>query len=334
MDLDAYIGAHLAQWQRLEVLVGRRRLTGEEADELLDLYQRVSTHLSVLRSVSPDPQVIGYLSSLLARARVASTGARTSAWQDLRRFVTRSFPAALYRTRRWWLATMAVNLALAGLAAAWTMAHPEVYTSVLTPAEVDAFVNTDFENYYSEFPHHEFAAMVWLNNAWVAAQCIAFGVLGLPVLYILAVNTVNVGVAGALMASHDRTALFFGLILPHGLLELTAVFVAGAVGLRLFWSWVEPGEQTRGQSFAQEGRRAMGISLGLVGVLLVSGAIEGFVTPSGLPTWARVAIGVVAEALFFAYVFVVGRAAHLAGVTGDLSDRDSGVANLAPVSRV
>lgn len=81
-------------------------------------------------------------------------------------------------------------------------------------------MGTDFENYYSEFANHEFATQVWVNNAWVAALCIALGALGLPVLYLLAQNVINVGVAGALMVAHDRGALFFGLILPHGLLEL------------------------------------------------------------------------------------------------------------------
>ena len=46
--------------------------------------------------------------------------------------------------------------------------------------------------------------------------------------------------------------------------------------------------------------------------------IEAFVTPSGLPTWARVGIGLLAEAVFFAYVFVLGRAAFRRGQTGDL----------------
>jgi hypothetical protein len=59
--------------------------------------------------------------------------------------------------------------------------------------------------------------------------------------------------------------------------------------------------------------------LGLVLVLLVSGVIEAFVTPSGLPTWARIAIGVAAEVLFLAYVFVVGRRAVRSGHTGDLA---------------
>ena len=37
-------------------------------------------------------------------------------------------------------------------------------------------------------------------------------------------------------------------------------------------------------------------------MLLVSGLIEAFVTPSGLPTWARIGIGVLAELAFVAYV--------------------------------
>ena len=330
VDLDAYLMVHQRQWQRLEELSGRRRLSAAEADELLDLYQRVSTHLSVVRSASPDPSVVSYLSTVLAKARVASAGARRSTWSDVLGFFTRTFPAALYRTRWWWITTAVVSVGLAALVAWWAIENPEVYTSQMTPAEIDAYVGTDFENYYSEFPHAEFGTLVWVNNARVAALCIALGVLGLPVVLLLASNLVNVGVAAALMISYDRGALFFGLILPHGLLELTAVFVAGGIGLRLFWSWVEPGPRGRLESFAHEGRTAIAVALGLVAVLLVSGFIEGFVTPSGLPTWARIAIGVVAEAVFLAYVFVVGRAAAREGVTGDVMARDAG--DVAPVT--
>jgi uncharacterized membrane protein SpoIIM required for sporulation len=330
VDLDAYIATHVGQWRRLEELVGRRRLSGAESDELLDLYQRVSTHLSVVRSASPDPSLVSYLSALLARARHTATGSRTTTLRDVGRFFTQTFPAALYGTRRWWLATMIGSIVLAVVVGAWAVQHPEVFTQQMTRAEIDAYVNTDFEHYYSEYPHHEFATLVWTNNAWVAAQCIALGVLGLPVLFVLAQNVISVGIAGALMVSHDRGSLFFGLILPHGLLELTAIFVAAAVGLRLFWSWIEPGARTRLDALAAEGRTAAGIALGLVVVLFVSGGIEGFVTPSGLPTWARIVIGVVAEALFFAYVYVVGARAWRAGVTGDVGESDQGAT--APIA--
>jgi uncharacterized membrane protein SpoIIM required for sporulation len=324
VDLDAYVAARQAAWARLDELSRRRRLTGAESDELLDLYQRVSTDLSAVRSASPDPSVVSHLSLLLTRARLAMAGKGTSTWSDVLGFFTRTFPAALYRTRWWWISVALVNVAVIALVAWWTLRHPEVYTSQLSPAEIQAYVGTDFENYYSEFPHHEFATLVWLNNAWVAAQCIAFGVLGLPVAYVLFVNTQSVGVVAALMISHDRGSLFFGLILPHGLLELTAVFVAGAIGLRLFWSWVEPGGRTRLQAFAAEGRTAIALALGLACVLLVSGVIEGFVTPSDLPTCARIGIGVVAEIGFLTYALVLGRRAHLAGATGDVASRDAG----------
>ena len=330
MDLDAYVGARSHEWARLHELSRRRTLTGAEADEFLDLYQRTSTHLSVVRSASPDPSVVTYLSGLLARARLTTVTSSTSVPELLLRFVTRTFPAALYRLRWWWIGMAIGTLVVAFGAGLWTINHPEVYTSILSPEQINTYVNSDFANYYSEYAHHEFATQVWVNNAWVSAQAIAFGVMGLPTLWVMYDNAINLGAAGGLMISHGRADLFFGMILPHGLLELTAVFVAGATGLKLFMSWINPGARTRLQSFAREGRTAVAVALGLVGVLLVSGFIEGFVTPSPLPTWARIAIGVVVESLFLAYVFVVGRRAVAHGATGDVDITDQEAA--APVS--
>jgi uncharacterized membrane protein SpoIIM required for sporulation len=319
VDIDAYVAAHARRWHRLEELSRRRSLSGREADELVDGYQEVATHLSVVRSSAPDAALVAYLSSILAKARTRTTGTRTTSWRDGRTFLTATFPAALYRMRAWWLATTAANVALAGAMILWLLRHPGVQSSLIPPREADRLVDVDFERYYSEYAASHFAAQVWTNNAWVAALCISLGVLGFPVLVLLWSNILNVAVIGALMIDHDRGSLFFGLILPHGILELTAVFVAAGVGLRLFWAWVDPGARTRVQSVAHEGRSAAAVALGLVLVLLVSGVIEAFVTPSGLPTWARIGIGVLAEVLFLAYVFVVGRRAVRSGHTGDLA---------------
>src|SRR3954470_21251081 len=320
VDLDAYVLAHAHEWQRLEALAHRGRLSGAESDELVDLYQQVATHLSVVRTSAPDPSLVAHLSSLLAKARNKAVGTRVSSWRGFTGFFTERFPAALYRLRWWWLGCLAANVAVTGVMMLWLLDHPNVEQSLLTPAEIDQLVNNDFEGYYSEYAASHFAAQVWINNAWVTALCIAFGILGLPVIYLLFNNIVNLAIIGSLMIRHDRGQLFWGLILPHGLLELTAVFVAGGVGLRLFWSWVEPGERTRTQSIAREGRTAGTVALGLVVVLMVSGAIEAFVTPSGLPTWARVGIGVVAEICFLGYVWTFGRRAARAGETGDLEE--------------
>ena len=241
MDLDAYVAAHAAEWQRLEVLTRTRRLSGAEADELVERYQQVATHLSVVRTSAPDPSLVAHLSSILARARTKAVGTRTSTWRGVQLFFVERFPAALYRLRWWWLATMAACVLVTAVMMIWLLEHPIVEQSLLSPGEVDQLVQHDFENYYSEYAASHFAAQVWVNNAWVTALCLALGILGVPVIYLLFTNLANVAILGSIMIRHDHGAHFWGLILPHGLLELTAVFVAGGVGLRLFWSWVEPG---------------------------------------------------------------------------------------------
>ena len=275
----------------------------------------------MVRTSAPDPSLVAHLSSLLAKARNKAVGTRVSSWRGFAMFFTERFPAALYRLRWWWLACLAANVVVTAVMMLWLLDHPNVEQSLLSPEEIDQLVNNDFEGYYSEYAASHFAAQVWINNAWVAALCIAFGILGFPVIYLLFNNIANLAIIGSIMHRHDHGQLFWGLILPHGLLELTAVFVAGGVGLRLFWSWIEPGQLTRAQSIAREGRTAGTVALGLVAVLFVSGLIEAFVTPSGLPTWARVGIGITAEAAFFAYVFVLGRQAFHRGATGDVDSR-------------
>jgi len=318
VDLDAYVLAHAPEWQRLEALVAQRRLSGAESDELVERYQQVATHLSVVRTHAADASLVAHLSSLLARARNRAAGTHVTTWRSVASFFTERFPAALYRQRWWWIGVLVANVVVTAVMLLWLLQHPSVEQTMMSPAEIEDLVNEDFEGYYSEFAASHFAAQVWINNAWVAALCVALGVLGFPVVYLLFTNIARLAIIGSIMHRAGHGEHFWGLILPHGLLELTAVFVAGGVGLRLFWSWVEPGPLTRSQSMAREGRTAGTVVLGLVVVLLVSGVIEAFVTPSGLPTWARVGIGVLAEALFFAYVFVLGRAAVRRGHTGDL----------------
>jgi uncharacterized membrane protein SpoIIM required for sporulation len=324
MDLDAYVAAHRHEWDRLEMLLGRarspRRLTGPEVDELVDLYQRTATHLSVVQSAGRDAALIAKLSSLVARARGAVAGGRQALWQDVARFLREDFPAVCYRTRWWWLGSAAA-FALVATAYGFFIAHsPEAQLAVAPPDVVQRLVEHDFKDYYSSAPAQDFTSRVFTNNVYVAAQEILFGFLLLPGIYVLYQNALNVGVAGGLMSANGHTGEFFGLILPHGILELTAVFVASGLGLKLGWTIVDPGGRARATALAQEGRALVVGALGLAVLLLTSGIIEGFVTPSGLPTWLRIGIGVIAEALFLVWVFVYGRRAFNAGVTGDLRD--------------
>jgi uncharacterized membrane protein SpoIIM required for sporulation len=335
MDLDVFVATHRAEWDRLETLLSRRRrrLTGAEVDELVELYQRAATHLSVIRSSAPDPRITGRLSQLVARARSQVTGTRKSSWQDIARFLVQGFPAALYRARRWWVPTALTSVAVGVVLSWWIATHPEVQAAFGTDADLREMTRPggEYENYYSSHPAASFAAQVWTNNARAAALCLITGVfLGLPVIWILFQNMLNLGAGFGLMADAGRLDVFLGLVLPHGLLELTAVFVAAGAGIKLGWTVIDPGPRTRRAALAEEGRAALGMAVGLALVLFVAGAIEGFVTPSGLPTWARVGIGVLAELAFLAYVWVLGGRAVRAGETGDVEE--SGRSAAAPVA--
>ncbi|AWT57055.1 integral membrane protein [Mycolicibacterium smegmatis MKD8] len=299
----------------------RRRLTGAEVDELVDLYQRVSTHLSMVRSASADAVLVGRLSGLVARARAAVTGAHAPLWREFVRFWTVSFPVVAYRSWRWWLGT-AIGFFIVTIALAmWVAGNPEVHSAIGTPSEIEELVNHDFASYYSENPAGSFALRVWVNNAWVAAQCIGFAILlGLPIPYILFQNAANLGLIAGLMFDAGAGDVFMGLITPHGLLELTAVFLAGAVGMRLGWTVIAPGDRPRTQALAEQGRAVVSVAIGLVVVLLVSGLVEALVTPSPLPTFMRIGIGVAVEIGFLAYVVHFGRKAVRAGESGDIED--------------
>ncbi|WP_285742702.1 stage II sporulation protein M [Lentzea sp. NBRC 105346] len=334
MDLDVFIAAHRAEWDRLSALVRRQNsLRGPETDELITLYQRVATHLSMVRSQAPDPALVERLSALTASARGAVTGSHAPAWREVGLFFTQRLPAAMYRAWPWWVPTAAVFLLVTAGLAAWVANDPTVQASIAAPEEVRQLTKAggDFETYYSSSPASSFAARVWTNNAWVAAGCLMLGVLGgVPVVLMLAVNAVNVGVSGGLMFAAGRGDAFLGLIAPHGLLELTALFVAAGTGLKLGWTVIDPGGLPRAQALARQGRTVVLMALGLTCVLFVSGLIEAYVTPSKLPTEARIGIGIAAEAAFLVYVFWLGRKAAKAGVTGDLDEQYAG--DTAPVS--
>jgi hypothetical protein len=109
--------------------------------------------------------------------------------------------------------------------------------------------------------------------------------------------------------------------------------VAGGAGLRLGWAVIVPGDRSRRDALAEEGRRSVVVVLGLIVAFLVAGLIEGFVTGRPWPTGLRVGVGVAAEAAFLGYVVSQGRRAAAAGSTGLLGE-DEGAGWSAAAERL
>jgi len=328
MDLDAFSAAHGSEWDRLARLGERRRLDGAEADELIERYQAAATHLSVIRTTVGESAQGDRLSLAISRARLHFTGAPAEPLRQVTVFFTHHLPAAFYRVR--WL-TLAVAAAVGLLFAvffAWYASDPRLLATLGSPAELERYATREFVGYYSESSEAGFAGQVWTNNAWLAAQCIMFGIFGIWTPVVLVQTGSSLGISAAVMNAYDRLDHFFLYIAPHGQLELYSVFVAGAAGLMIFWSWIAPGARTRWQALAEDGRALFTLVIGLTLTLLISGVIEGVVTRQDWPWPLKIGIGTLALVAVLLYQWVLGRRAYRAGHTGDLDEVDAGARQL------
>ena len=330
MDIDRFLATNRAGWDRLAQLTrtaerGAGRLTAPELDELIVLYQRTSSHLSYAQTYFADPGLVVRLSQLVAAAGAVIYGTQARTVRGLGRFFTRTFPAAFWHVRRFVLISAALTFLPAVGVGTWLAHSPRAVEATAPAAVRQTYVNQDFEHYYSSEPAAAFATQVYTNNVRVSIFAFAAGILlCVPTAVILVINGANLGVAAGLFAAAGQSAKFYGLVLPHGLIELTSVVLAGAAGLRLGWAVIDPGDRPRSAALAEEGRRAVVLVLGVVFTLLVAGLIEGFVTGSGLPTAVRVGIGLLVEVSFLAYVLPLGRAAAGAGLTGTMGEGERG----------
>ena len=310
MDIDRFLATNGPTWDRFDALTRRAgrgvdHLSGEETDELVRLYQRTATHLSIARTTYRDPGLITRLSQLVAAGHAVVYGTHPRTWRAIGRFFTDTFPAALWRVWAFVLISAVLTFAPAVALGTW-LANSSAARDAVAPAAVRAaYIQEESKNYYTENPSAEFAAKVFTNNVQVSVLAFAAGILlCLPTAFILFQNGVNLGAAVGFFAAVGKLPLLLGLLVPHGLIELTSVIIAGAAGLRLGWTIIDPGDRPRRQALADEARSAMVLVFGVALTLAVAGTIEGFVTGSALPTWVRVGIGVAVEAAFLAWVWV------------------------------
>jgi uncharacterized membrane protein SpoIIM required for sporulation len=335
VDIDTFITRNQATWDRLDELSrragrGARRLTPAEVDELVGTYQRVSSHLSYARAAFADPVLTGRLSRTVGQAAGVVYAARSRPVQAVSDFFAWRFPAAVWQSGRFVLASALLLLVPALAVGTWIATSDAALDASAPEAVRQAYLDEDFESYYSSEPASQFATEVTVNNIQVAFTAFAFGaLLCIPTALIMIYNGANVGFAGGLFADAGQLDKFFGLILPHGLLELTAVVIAGAAGLRLGWAVIVPGDRSRAQALGREARRAGVIALGLMVAFVAAGIIEGFITGRGVSTGLRVGIGVLAELVFVGWIVVQGRAATRRGVTGEMGELDRGWDELA-----
>jgi len=308
MDRDSFVARHQRDWQRLDDLASRRKPSGAEVDELVRLYQQASSHLATVRVRYQDMDLVVHLTRIVSRANATLYRPRSLSMARLQHMLTHTVPEAMWRLRTSIVVVTAVALG-AALVAVWWLATTAGSIDYAMPADYrQYYVEEAFEQYYSEGPAVLFAIRLFLNNARIALMMFGAGVLyGLPTLYLSGINGWSLGLAGTIMTDAGRGWTFWRLILPHGLLELSAIFVAGGAGLHIGWTLIAPGDRTRTQALQDEGRRAITVALAAAAALFVSAFLEAWVTPSGLPDAIRIGAGVAAWFALVIGPLLIGR---------------------------
>ena len=151
------------------------------------------------------------------------------------------------------------------------------------------------------------ASLIITNNVKVAAIAFAGGITGgLVTGWIILTNGLMVGGLGAMYAKAGFGPDFWATIAPHGVIELTAIQIAGGAGLVLAGGFLRPGRARRSDALVFAARRAGTLVMGVAMLLCVAGTIEGFVSPQRLSIPTRDTIGAITAVALLAYLLGAG----------------------------
>ncbi len=152
------------------------------------------------------------------------------------------------------------------------------------------------------------AVAIFTNNIVVSLEVLAGGfTLGLLSAYALATNGALVGVLGVLELKAGGFEQFVRLIVPHGLLELSCIAVAGSAGMMIARALIDPGRRTRAEALTDLVPWVGDIILGVAGCLVIAGLTEGIVTTWDLPLGPALGIGLLLAGGFWGLVLWRGR---------------------------
>jgi uncharacterized membrane protein SpoIIM required for sporulation len=274
------------------------------------LYRSAAADLALARRSFPGDPIVPRLETLVGRARHLVYGA-PSRRGSVREFFRRGYWRLVAERPAPLLAAAALLFAPAALAGAWAVQDPGA-ASGLVPGEYRSVTEPRPEGSDLGLSGEEsaaFSSAIFTNNIQVTFLAFAGGIAaGIPTALVLIFNGVLLGALSGLAGGAGNGRIFYELVAPHGVLELSCIVVASAAALRVGWAIVDPGRKTRAESLTAEARRAIGIVLGTAPWLVLAGLVEGFLTPAGLGLVVVTTVGFGLAALYWSLVVLLGRA--------------------------
>jgi uncharacterized membrane protein SpoIIM required for sporulation/uncharacterized RDD family membrane protein YckC len=287
-----FVARKRERWEEFQHLAERaaaRGLDSFAAHELPDFaarYREVAADLARARTYGCDEATRARLERLAAAGHNALYREERSTWRRIWEVLARECPAAIIGARGYVLVSFLCFAAPAGAGYALMRQKPALAAEllpevVLRRAEAGAAREAEGKRYVDVAAEDRplMASGIISNNVRVAIACFAGGIfLGVGSLVLLGFNGLAIGASAGHFANVGLLGYLLEFILGHGLLELFAIWVAGAAGFLLGRSVVAPGELLRSDALVLSGRRAVRMVGGAAVLLVVAGLIEGFVS--------------------------------------------------------
>jgi uncharacterized membrane protein SpoIIM required for sporulation/uncharacterized RDD family membrane protein YckC len=302
-----------AEFQQLAERAARHGLDSFASHELPDFaarYREVAADLARARTYGVDEATLEHLERLAAAGHNALYRDERGTWRRVWEVLIRECPAAI-RQARGYIAVACLAFLLPASAGYLLMREQPDLAMDLLPkvmierADAGAERMAEGRRYVDVAVADRplMASGIITNNVRVAIACFAGGIfLGVGSLVLLGFNGLLIGASAGHFANRGLLGYLLEFILGHGLLELFAIWVAGAAGFLLGRSVVAPGDLSRGDALVLSGRMAVRMVGGAAVLLVVSGLIEGFVSVGGGDVTFRAAASVGSLAFLAAYL--------------------------------
>jgi uncharacterized membrane protein SpoIIM required for sporulation len=311
MTVETFVESRRDRWAELEDMLrrsrrGRLRDTPAAALERFGALSRdAASDLAIARRDFPGAEVTLYLNDLCARAYPLLHRSPPVRPRDMLRWFALGIPQAFRARRRYVLVSLA--LMAAGALAGWLAVdlRPDLRSSLVPASGFDQLASGQINSLPSGAL---LGTVIITNNIKVAAICFLGGaVFGVPTAFLLAANGWMLGTIAAAVHQGGYDLAFWSLIVPHGILELSIIIIAGASGLYLGDALLRPGQLRRGDAFSRAALSTLGLAAGTASLLIVAGILESFVSPSTLPAAAKLAIGGTIGVLLYSWLLLAGR---------------------------
>ncbi len=279
------------QFYNLATLVERSGVSDLDSREIPAFsarYREVAADLARARTYGVDPRVIDYLERVVSAGHNALYRARGRGRTPVFRYLVRDFPAAVVQSWRYVLAAFLLFSVPGAIGYAVIREHPERAEELLPPVMVSRAEQAAERQAkglgYAQSREEELpviASAIISNNISIAFWAFVGGILvGLPTVLVLVVNGLSLGMGFGLFVNYHAGGYLATFVAGHGVLEVTAIFIAAGAGFRLAGAVILPGDRTRRDALVVDGRIAARMIGAVVTLLAIAGAIEGLLSAS------------------------------------------------------